>query len=892
MFNLEHAIREWKKTLQKHETFEDGLVADLELQLRDIYEELRSKGLESEDAFRQAADQVGTPEAIAAEYRKNRALALDRGRPWRPSRFMPALGASYLKTAWRKMKRQRGYAFINVAGLAVGLACSLFIWLWVQDELSFDRFHANAPALFRIEQDQSGGQGTFHVYVTMYPMGPAVQAAIPEIKRAVRYSPVPGVLIRSGEKVFFENRVRAVDPDFLAAFTFPLLRGDRASALKDPRSILITEGMATKYFGSEDPVGKILVLNNSHSLAVTGVMKKVPANSTIGFDLLVPFEFLRSLGVNIDAWGTNNIITWVELNDPDAAAAVGDKITKYMTDAFFESIKDNPEALARARGRQLPRYGLMPLTDLRLKAVFGFGQAIGTIQSVRNLSVIALLVLLIACINFMNLATARAAGRAKEVGLRKVSGAQRRNIISQFYGESGLTTLLAVAVALFVVAALRPAFNTLAGKQIEFGALLSSPFLLGILAAATVTALVAGSYPSLLLSSLKPASVFRLGGKTGGRSSVLRSLLVMVQFGLSIALIVGTAVIYRQVKFMQSKALGFDREQLIYLPLRGDAPASYPALKDELLRSPLIPFVSGTGQIPTFISANSWGAEWEGKDPENRVLVGITQADFDYPEVLGIEMAAGRTFRREFGTDKGGAFLVNEEVARLMGLRPQDAVGKVFKFEGIEGPIVGVMKNYHYKPVQNPLEPMAVIVTPEAVRFAIARLAGGDAPAALKQVEAAWRKVNPRLPFDFRFFDDDYDQSYQTYGQMGAILKWFAGLAVFVACLGLFGLASFLAEQRRKEVGVRKVLGASSGQVVVLLSKEFTRWVLLANVIAWPTAFFALRAWLQKFPVRTSIPPALFILAGTSALAIALLTVSGQAWRAARKNPADALRYE
>ena len=892
MFDLEQAIRGWTKTLQRSEAFEDGMIADLELQLRDTYEALKREGVAAEEAFRQAVARVGTPEAIAAEYRKNQALALDRRRPWRPSRFLPALGWSYLKTAWRKMKRQKGYAFINVAGLAVGLAGALFIWLWVQDELRFDRFHANAPALFRIEQDQSGGQGTFHVYATMYPMGPAVQAAIPEIKRAIRYSPVPGVLIRNGEKVFFENRVRAVDPAFLEAFTFPLLRGDRASALKEPRSVVIAEDMATKYFGSEDPVGQTLVLNNTHSLAVTGVMRKAPANSTMGFDMVVPFEFLRSLGVPIDAWGSNSIITWVELHDPAAASVVGEKITKFMTETFYESLRGNPEALAQARKRQMPRFGLMPLTDIRLKAVFGFGQTIGTIQSVRSFSAIALLVLLIACINFMNLATARAAGRAKEVGLRKVSGARRGNIITQFYGESGLTTVLAVLAAVVIVGVLRPAFNAIAGKQIQLGALISPPFLLGIVAATAVTALVAGSYPSLLLSSLKPASVFRLGGKTGGRSSVLRSLLVMVQFGLSIALIVGTAVVYRQVKFMQSKALGFDREQLVYIPLRGDATASYPTLKDELLRSPFVPFVSGTSQIPTNISANSWGAEWEGKDPESRVLVGITSADFDYPEALGIEMAAGRTFRREFGTDRGGAFLVNEETARLMGLRPQDAVGKVFRFQGVEGPIIGVMKNYHYKPVDSPLEPMAVLVVPQGVRFAIVRLAGGDVPAALKQVESAWRKVNPRLPFDYRFFDDDYDGSYRQYDQMGAILKWFAGLAVFVACLGLFGLASFLAEQRSKEVGVRKVLGASSGEVVVLLSKEFTKWVLLANVLAWPAAYFAVRSWLQKFPLRTSIPAAAFILAGAAALMIALLTVSGQAWRAARKNPADALRYE
>jgi ABC-type antimicrobial peptide transport system permease subunit len=893
MFDLEKAVKSWTRTLRGNEAFEDGMIADLEAQLRDTVDELRKKGAGDEDAFRAAVARIGTPDAIAAELRKNRETALDRRRPWRPARFLPALGWSYLKTAWRKMKRQKGYAFINVAGLAVGLACALFIWLWVQDELSFDRFHRNASALFRVEQDQSGGQGTFHVNVTQYPMGPAVQAAVPEIKRAVRYSPLPGVLIRNGEQVFFENRVRAVDPGFLEAFSFPLARGDAATALRDPRSILITEAMAKKYFGADDPLGRSLLLNNVHSLAVTGILREPPANSTFGLDMLVPFEFLRSLGVPIDAWGSNSIITWVELHDPRAASAVGEKITKFMTESFYESLRGNPEALAQARKRQLPRYMLMPLVDIRLKAVFGFGQAIGTLQSVRSFSVIALLVLLIACINFMNLATARAAGRAKEVGLRKVAGARRGNIIVQFYGESALTTVMAVLAAVVLVAALRPAFNALAGKQIRFAALLSPPFLLGLLAVTAVTALVAGSYPSIVLSSLRPARVFKSGFAAGGRGSLLRRLLVMVQFSLSIALLVGTAVVYRQVQFMQHRALGFDRDALIYLPLRGDAPASYPALKEELLRSPQLPYVSGTTQIPTFLSANSWGADWEGKDPENNVLVGITQADFDYPEALGIEMAAGRTFRREFGTDRGSAFLVNEEVARLMGLRPEEAVGKVFRFQGVAGPIVGVMKNYHYKPVQNPLEPMAVVVAPpDGLRFAVVRLGGGDVPAALRQVEAAWRKVNPKLPFDYRFFDDDFDDSYRQYEQMGEILGWFASLAVFVACLGLFGLASFLAEQRRKEVGVRKVLGASSGQVIVLLTREFSRWVVLANLIAWPAAYLASKSWLREFPFRTTIPPAAFLLAGTAALGVALVTVGGQAWRAARQNPADALRYE
>ena len=473
MFDLEKAIKDWKREFFRQDVFEEALVADLELQLRDSFEEIKGEIPDEAAAFREAASRMGDPEAIAAEYRKNRAVALDRRRPLRPSRFLPALGLSYFKTAWRKMKRQKGYALINIASLAVGLAGALFIWLWVQDELSFDKFHANAPALFRVEQDQTGGQGKFHVYVTQYPMGPAIQAAIPEIKSTVRQSGTGGLLIRNGDKVFVENRVRAVDPAFLKAFTFPLVRGDGESALKNPGSILLTEEMAVKYFGAEDPVGKTLVVNNAHSLAVTGVLKKTPANSTIGFDMLVPFEFLRSLGVRIDAWGSNNIITWVELQDPAAAKAVGEKITQFMTETFYASVRDNPQALAEARKRRLPEFMLMPLTDLRLKAVFGFGQVTGTIQSVKSFSVIALLVLLIACINFMNLATARSASRAKEVGLRKVVGRPAGPIIAQFYGESILTAFLAAPLPSSWSPLLLPAFNTLSGKSMALSAFLS-----------------------------------------------------------------------------------------------------------------------------------------------------------------------------------------------------------------------------------------------------------------------------------------------------------------------------------------------------------------------------------------------------------------------------------
>lgn len=808
---------------------------------------------------------------------------------------------NYFKVAWRNIIRHKGYSFINIIGLAVGMACAMFILFWVQDELGFDRFHANAKTLYRVEQNQATGQGKFHVNVTPYPLGPALKAEIPEIKEATRVAFPGALLVRYGENAFFESRVFAADPQIFQMFTFPLIKGDPATALNRPGSLVISEDLAKKYFGDAEPMGKNMTINNAHAFTVAGVMKNVPLNSSLSFDMLVPFDFVKTLGQYNDSMGQNDILTFVQLHPQSNATTAGEKITRLVTSRIVVEIRNDselqkqmqsdPALRKRFENYRGPDFTLMPLVDLKLFAYFGFSRNNMGIQYVYTFGIIALFVLLIACINFMNLATARSANRAREVGLRKVVGAQRKSIIGQFYGESILTAILAGAASFILVLLFLPVFNTLSGKMMTWQALLNGKSLLGILAVTLFTGVVAGSYPALFLSSFQPAKVLKSGRQGGVKSALLRKALVVLQFGMSILLLIGMGVVTRQIDYMRNKKLGYDKDQLIYLPLRGETYSSYATLKEQLLRNPRVVNVTATHQEPTSIGSNGGGADWDGKDPSQKYLIGYAAVDFDYPETLRIGMAAGRTFSRKFATDNGRAWMVNEEVTKLMGIDPAAAVGKMFKW-GVEGTIVGVMKNFHYQSVRNAIEPLAVIVAPEEFRFAVVRLKAGEIPASLTDVKKTWQHVFPQYPCEYRFFDEDFGRMYQDDERMGSLLKIFAGMAIIIACLGLFGLASYTAEQRTKEIGVRKFLGASSPGIVLLLSKEFAKWVVVANLLAWPCAYFLMKNWLQGFAYRSALAWWLFVLAGTGTLIIALLTVSFQAFRAARANPVESLRYE
>jgi putative ABC transport system permease protein len=817
---------------------------------------------------------------------------------------------SYIKIAFRNLARHKGYSFINIAGLALGMACSLFILLWVQDELSYDRFHAGAKALYRVEHDQKTDRGKFHAPITPNLLSPALQAEIPEVADSTRVRQMGALLFRSGDKAFYENRISAVDPSFLRMFSFPLLHGASETALNGPADLVVTEKFARKYFGTADAVGRSMTVNNAFPAMVTAVLKDVPDNSSLRFDALLPYSFPLSLDLDNRNWANNTVATFVRLHDKSVASVVNAKMTRLVRDRTmaqwrsdneeaWKKVQADPEQLKQFNGYVGPEFMVNPLVDIRFRGDWGYNGTSQLLKTITTFAVIGLLVLLIACINFMNLSTARSVRRAREVGLRKVVGAQRRSIAGQFYGESVLTAVLAGLAALVLVVCLLPAFNAVAGKTMTLASLASLKFVLGILAVTALTGAVAGSYPALVLSSFQPIKVIKSRASDGIRGAGLRRALVVVQFGLSVLLLIGMAVAARQIDFMRHKNLGYDKDQLLYLPMRGEATKNYARLKERLLQEPKIQGVTGSNAAPTMIGSKSFGATWDGQNPSQRDLISCAFVDYDYTETMKIELAAGRTFSRQFRSDETSAFLVNEALAKIMGLDAAAAVGKRFAFMGVDGTIVGVVKDFHFQSVQTQIEPLAVAMGlrspagPWTVpSFAIIRLKAGDVAASLAAVEAAWREVNADYPFEYRFFDQDFDRMFRADERTGTILKIFAFLAVAIAGLGLFGLASFTAEQKTREIGVRKVLGASAPGLVVLLSKEFAKWVLVANALAWPAAYFLVRGWLQQFAYRTNIAWWLFPAAGAGALLIAMITVSFQAVRAARTNPVDALKYE
>jgi len=782
---------------------------------------------------------------------------------------------NYLKVTLRNMRKHKGYSFINIFGLALGMACCILLLLWVQDELSYDTFHENAGDLYRVVENQHYTDYIYRVAVTPYPLGPALKEDFPEIADATRYAYAGGILVRYGDNAFFENGIQAVDPSFFRMFSFPFMQGDRNTALDDPYAVVISAKMADKYFAGENPVGKSLSFNNRYDFTVTGVMKNIPRNSSLQFDMAVPFEFMKTTGRYNESWGSNSISTYVLLQKNTPKLRVDEKIAGFIKAHLEESVTT---------------LYLQPFTRMHLYSSFYSQTGPGDIQYVYIFSVIALFILLIACINFMNLATARSANRAKEVGLRKVVGAMRGNIIRQFFSESLLLSVIALLLAVVMVALILPPFNTFSGKEISFAFAGKRPILLGLTAITLFTGIISGSYPALFLSSFQPVLVLKGSLKAGSKSAVLRKTLVVIQFSLSIFLIIGTAVIYTQLDYMRNKKPGYDKENLVYIPLRGTTRQSYRVFKSELLKNPGIAAVSASTHRPTNIGSNTSGIRWDGKAEDQKELISFSAVDFDYVETLKIELAEGRSFSEEFPSDTAAAFMVNEEVVKLMGV--ESAAGRNLYWGDTEGKIIGVMKNFHFQRVKYKIEPLVIGISLPDLNFILIRIHPDNTAAALDYIETTWKNVIPDYPFEYHFLSEDFERMYRTEEKIGDLLKYFSFLAVLIACLGLFGLASFTAEQRTKEIGIRKSFGASGLNVSLLFCREFFMLVIFANAIAWPFAYFAMHRWLQDFSYRTDLGLWLFALAGLLAVVIALMTVSFQSIKAALANPADALRYE
>jgi putative ABC transport system permease protein len=782
---------------------------------------------------------------------------------------------NYLKIALRNIKRHKGYSFINIAGLAIGISCCVLMLMWVQDELSYDRFHENSRELSRVLLDPMGASPT-HEAVSPPVLAAKMKDEFPEVLNTARLASSGTLLFSHGEKAFYEGRGLFADQSFFEMFSFPFTRGDPAAAFPGLQSIVITEEMAKKYFGSENPIGKTITVNKKTDFTVTGVLDNIPHNSHLQFSYVRPFILLKEYGVDLDSWGNVSFYTYVQLGKNSSIQEVNGKLRRLIE-------REDP-------GHNM--YYLQPLTRIHLHSRFNFDIAVcGNIMYAYIFTAAAVFILFIACINFMNLATARAGTRSKEVGVRKVVGAFRTDIIKQFLLESILLSIVALVFSVFLIELLIPVFNNLSGKQLALDYPGNLIFIFALIGITLFTGLVSGSYPSLFLSSFHPAKVIRGFSGSGTKGTLLRKALVVTQFVLTVVILIGVMVIHNQLDHIRKKNLGYDKEHLVCFPLRGDTSKRFDSLKAELLKNPNITNVAATSSLPTFIGSGTSGASWEGKDPEERIQMQITWVGEDYLETFRMEMAEGRFYSKEFSTDES-AFVLNEAAVKAM--RMDSPVGKRFSWGRRRGPIIGVVKNFHYKSLHSEIEPLILILVqdPRRIRFACVRVKSDDISGTIGYTEDTWNKFAPGFPFNYDFLDDRINDLYKAEQRVGTLFNYFTTLSIFIACLGLFGLSSFTAEQRTKEIGIRKVLGASIPNILLLLTREFTKLVLIASLIAWPLAYVIMNSWLENFVSRTSVKLGTLVLSAVLALGIALLTVSYQSIRAAVANPVDSLRYE
>lgn len=872
MFDLETEIKGWLKSLRKNEALEDGAIAELESHLRDEIENRMKQGWKEEEALNQAVEVIGQIQPIGGEYHKTNTRKRTGRPPWQSPSLMPDLLWNYIKIALRRIKRQKGYSFINIAGLAIGMTCCILIFIWVQHELSYDRFHKNSDQIFRVlrvwpEENAFGPEGPG-------PLGPALMKDYPEIVNVARLFPPPTRPLQY-EDTAFHVKALGVDPSFLEIFSFPLVRGDVKTSFEDPDFIILTKATAKKYFGDEDPIGKVMKYewwSRWLEFHVTGVIENAPSNSHLQFEALIPFDFVAASGMPIDRWDAIAYHAYVQTEEQTNFKDLDNKISGVLK-------KYAPDYKAEIH--------LEPLNRIHLHNYFGGGP----ITYVYIFSIIGILILLIACINFMNLSSARSMTRAKEVGMRKVVGSSRRQLIQQFLGESIVLSLLALGAAVVLVQLLLPAVNRILGTSLEMQ--FSVPIIGILLSTAMITGLFSGSYPAFLLSSFQPVTAIKGTGQLISRRSSLRKVLVISQFAISIVLIICIIFIYRQLDFIRNRELGFQKTHVLTLTMGGSFWKKYETIKHELLSNPRILSMTQTNfTFPAgFGASHVW---WEGKEDEENVTMAIRSVDFDFQKTLGIEIVEGRFFSREFSTDVQKSFILNESAVKFMGL--ESPVGKTFScqipFAEGKGKIIGVVKDFHFQSLHNEIQPLIVIIHPYWRTHCHFKISSEDMPSTLALIDLKLKELVPEYPFELRFLEEDIDRLYRAEQRIGNLVRYGTILAVFVACLGLFGLASFTAKQRTKEIGIRKVLGASLSEIVYLFSKEFAKWVLLANVIAWPVSYFVMREWLQGFAYRTPMRWEVFALSTLLALGIALITVSYQALKTAMSNPTDSLRYE
>ncbi len=801
---------------------------------------------------------------------------------------------NYIKVALRNISRNKLYSVLNIVGLAIGIACCILILFYVQDELSYDRFNDKADNIFRIVPTFTTSERTMYMGTNAHVMGPMLKEEFPEVDNYVRFTSYgsPKVLTY-GDISFSEEKFVWADGSVFDIFSFELLQGNPKEALVNPNTLVISEKVAEKYFGNDSPLGKSIQLNHNTLYTITGVMKNLPKTSHITPDILASFSTLGlkpSTNIAMDLLNQVNYYTYLLLR-PGSGPTI-------MEQKFTESINKKIAVILKSLGGTA-ELELQPLTRIYLHSDRENElERTGDMAYVWLFTGIGLFILLLACLNFMNLSTARSANRAKEVGLRKVVGAHKPQLVRQFLGESMILTLIAFLLSGLLVIVTMPVFRNISGKDLTLQSFLNPVFLLGLFGLFFIISLIGGSYPAFFLSAFRPVEVIQGTLRRGAKSSALRIVLVSFQFAVSIILIIGTFTVSRQLNYIRSKNLGYDKDHVISIRMRNpETQKKFEAIKEAVRRYPSVLNVSASTSTP--LGFNDFSVHHaEGKPEDESIMLFANMIDEDFIDAYKIDIVQGRNFSKEFPTDLGNAILINEAAVRKLGWQDK-AVGKHIEryatmTKRIPHKIVGIVKDYHFQSLHEQIQPLMLYYSSPYGNFNMlsVRARPENIQDTLAFLETTWKQFDTQFPFEFSFVDDQYDATYRTEVRLGKLFGYFTALAILIGCLGLFGLTSFTTEQRTKEIGIRKILGASVSGVIFLLVRDFIKWVFLAVVVAWPIGYFVMRDWLQNFAYRASLGVWIFLSAALLALAISIVTVSYQSIKAALANPANSLKYE
>jgi putative ABC transport system permease protein len=776
----------------------------------------------------------------------------------------------FLRTQWRIIRSRKIYYFINVLGLSLGIASSLLIMLWIVDEHSYEKMHANAGKIHQVYKQYSMGDVLQVNGSLPMPLAATLESDFPEISRAVRVVRHRS-FVRSGDEVYNEENICGADPAYFELFTFPFVQGDPASALDEPYSLVLTEEKARKYFGEEDPMGKTLLFDGETVYTVRGVMKNITSNTEFDFDMVIPFESIYPPGCPDDSWYNHFTETYIYMDNAPAGDSLNARLTRHfrsfleedtgvtlITQPIRDRYLDNPEAKTPRR------------------------------HYVRIFTIIAVLVLLIACINFINVSTFVSLNRSREIGVRKINGGGRKKLVLQFYGETLHQTLVAFLVAMAMVEVIRPQFNQLTGKSIVIP-YLEPWFLLGCFGLLLITTLVAGTYPALLISAFRPIDAFQGRISSGKGQARFRTGLLIFQFVISVGLIITSLTIFNQLGYMLDKDLGFEQENLVYLSLEDAHQKNFDVFREQASTHSQVLEMCCTSSLPTSVWNIIRGFEWEGKTGEQVSAFSFMSGDYDLIRTLGLEVISGRDFDRDFPADSDKV-LVNEEAARLMGFA--DPVGQAFVADSSKIEIIGMFRDFHGLPLTEPIEPMLICMWPEMFRYALVRLGPGNPGDALDHLEKVWKELYRDIPFEYNFMDQRIENQYRSESRMGRLAGTFTILAILISCIGLFATAGHSAKKREREIAVRKAMGASTGSLVGHFILDYMKWVLVANALAWPVSWFLMHRWLENFAYRASQGPGIFALAALISAGIAVLTIAWHAFSSSSANPANVLKWE